>query len=284
MTASPDSLPAVSRTALGVAGLRALESTRPDKLFDDPYARAFFEAGRDLFPEAPDSAEELTSSNPANRLGAVFYAHVVVRTRFYDEYLLAATAAGCRQVVLLAAGLDTRAYRLGWPGGLRLFELDLPDVLAFKDDVLTRESATPRCARTVVPADLREDWPGELRAAGFDPALPTAWLAEGLLVYLSYDEATRMLATVGDLSAPGSRLACEHRPDGDQDGLLTQARALRGAENVTSLWKGGLGTHATDWLSDHGWQPQTYSRSSLAVAYGREADGTAGGFLIAVRD
>ncbi|MFC4080331.1 SAM-dependent methyltransferase [Amycolatopsis samaneae] len=274
----------MSRTALGVAGLRALESTRPDRLFDDPYARAFFEAGRALFPEAPGPGQELRPSTPANRLGALFSAHVVVRTRFYDEYLLAATAAGCRQVVLLAAGLDTRAFRLGWPAGLRLFELDLPEVLAFKDEVLTRESATPRCARTVVPADLREDWPGALLAAGFDPAVPTAWLAEGLLVYLSHAEAARMLTTAGAMSVAGSRLACEHRPDGDEDGLLAQARALPGAEKVTALWKGGLGAHATDWLTDHGWQPQTYSRSSLATAYGRDADGPEGGFLIAVRD
>ena len=138
------------------------ESRRDDRLFDDPYAQAFVDAAPGAFPEEPKSQEQLAALGPLASLGAVFYAHAVIRTRFFDDYLAAATAAGCRQVVLLAAGLDTRAFRLAWPQRTRVFEVDLSDVLAFKDTVLSARGAVPRCERTTVPADLREDWTAAL--------------------------------------------------------------------------------------------------------------------------
>ncbi|MEU7785793.1 SAM-dependent methyltransferase [Amycolatopsis sp. NPDC049159] len=271
-----ESLPAVSRTAVGVAALRAAESRRPDRLFDDPYAAAFFEAGRSALPDA-------SPSGPQAGLGALFYPQVVIRTRFYDDHLL---GSDCTQVVLLAAGLDTRAFRLTWPAGTRLFELDLPEVLAFKDDVLDEQDAEPSCERVVVPADLREDWATRLRGAGFDPAAPTAWLAEGLLMYLTPEEAERLLTTVGELSAPGSRIAFEHRPGTPPDSLIARAKAAAGGEHVTSLWRGGLGGRAPEWLAAHGWAPSTVTRAELAAAHGRPSDddATAGGFVTAVRD
>jgi len=269
-----ESLPAVGRTAVGVAALRALESHRPDRLFDDPYAAAFYEAGRSVLPEA---SEDRTRDG----LGPIFAAQVAIRTRFYDDYLL---SAGCAQVVLLAAGLDARAFRLAWPPGTRLFELDLPEVLAFKDQVLTGQGAEPSCERVVVPADLREDWASALRAGGFDPSVPTAWLAEGLLVYLSYEDADAMLTTVSELSAPSSRVSFEHRPADAPDGLLARARATPAGERVTRLWLGGLRDRAPEWLRDHGWQPTTYTRAELAEDYGRPAsdDQAVGGFVTAV--
>ncbi|MDT7805962.1 MAG: hypothetical protein QOI78_9395 [Actinomycetota bacterium] len=268
-----ESLPAVGRTAVGVAALRALESRRPDRLFDDPYATAFFEAGRSALPAPGDGTRE--------GLGPLFAAQVAIRTRFYDDYLL---AAGCAQVVLLAAGLDARAFRLAWPPGTRLFELDLPEVLAFKDQVLTGEGAEPSCERVVVPADLREDWASALREAGFDPGVPTAWLAEGLLVYLSYEDADKMLTTVSELSAPGSRVSFEHRPTDTADGLLARARATPTGERVTRLWLGGLGGRAPEWLREHGWEPTAHTRAELAAGYGRSTseDEGAGGFVTAV--
>ena len=267
-------LPPVSRTALGVAGLRAIESARPDRLFSDPYASAFVGAGKALFP-APERPS-------GQRLGALFYSQLVVRTRFYDEYLTGAVMTGCTQVVLLAAGLDSRALRLDWPSGTRLFELDLPGVLEFKDQVLTDEAAVPRCARVVVPVDLREDWAPALRAAGFDPALPTAWLAEGLLIYLSFDEAARLLGTVGDLSAPGSRIAFEHRADSAST-LLRDARLLEHAREVTDLWQGGLGSDDIRWLTEHGWVPTAHERPSLAQSRGDDTHDEPHGFLTAIR-
>jgi methyltransferase (TIGR00027 family) len=272
-------LPPVSRTALGVAGLRAYESLRPDRLIDDPYAAAFFDAGKALYP-APQPSR--VPAEPGQALGWLFYSHVVVRTRFYDEYLAGAIAAGLTQVVLLAAGLDSRAFRLEWPAGTRLFELDLPGVLGFKDRVLDEHGARARCARVVVPVDLREDWDFALREAGFDPARPTAWLAEGLLIYLSFDEATRLLGMVGELSAPGSMVAFEHRT-GKPSTLVEQALALDNRREVTNLWQGGLAKQGKEWLSANGWQPTAHVRPSLAQEHGRDTRDEPHGFVVAVR-
>ncbi|MEV6642500.1 SAM-dependent methyltransferase [Amycolatopsis sp. NPDC051371] len=265
----------MSRTAVGVAALRARESSRPDRLFHDPYAAAFHEAGRSVLPG--------TAGDPVRSgLGALMYPQIVIRTRFFDDYLL---EAACAQVVLLAAGLDARAFRLAWPAGTRLFELDLPEVLAFKDDVLAAQGAEPACRRVVVRADLREDWAAALRDAGFDPAVPTAWLVEGLLIYLSYEDAERLLTTVGELSAPGSRVSFELRTGDAPDGLVARARAAEGGEPVTGLWRGGLGATAPDWLAAHGWRPTTVTRAEAAAAFGRPSDdnATADGFVTAVR-
>jgi methyltransferase (TIGR00027 family) len=267
----------VGRTAIGMARVRADESRRPDRLFDDPYAEAFVAAAPGALPEERAASGELAA------WGVTISVQGVLRTRFFDDYLLAACQAGCRQVVLLAAGLDTRAFRLAWPPGVRLFELDLPEVLAFKQRVLAREGAVPRCERSVLAVDLRGDWPAELTRAGFEPAESTAWLAEGLLIYLSAVEAARLLAAVGELSAPGSQLALEHRTTADTR-LLDQARAIPALAEVTLLWKGGLGEDARDWLARHGWRAQSHDRAALAAAYGRPLTGpSVGGFLTAVR-
>src|SRR4051812_36764868 len=138
----------VSKTALGVARVRAGESERADRLFDDPWAAKFCAAAPDQVP-----------TGERTPLALAFAFHAIIRTRFYDDYLL---GSDCRQAVLLAAGLASRAYRLDWPSGTDLYEIDLPAVLAFKETVLG--DAEPRCARTVVPADLREDWAKALRA------------------------------------------------------------------------------------------------------------------------
>jgi methyltransferase (TIGR00027 family) len=256
----------VSRTAVGVARLRAMETRRPDRLFEDPYAEAFA-------PGGPEAVSRAASS--------VFRLHIVIRTRFYDDYLLAACASGCRQVVLLAAGLDTRAFRLNWPPDVRLFELDLPELLAYKEKVLEAQSATPRGSRTVVDADLREDWPARLTAAGFQPDVPTAWLIEGLLVYLTPEDAANVLTEVTSLSAPGSQVSCEHR---DADSQHTPGRlALRSPDlaRLTAMWKGGVPTR--DWLAENGWEVQTYDGTTLAESYHREVDAPVGNFLIATR-
>ncbi|WP_101437019.1 SAM-dependent methyltransferase [Amycolatopsis echigonensis] len=263
-----EELPPVGRTAVGVAGLRALESGRPDRLFEDPYAGAFFHAGRAIFEGEQERHRGL---------GMVFAQQVAVRTRFFDDFV-----SGGHQTVLLAAGLDARAFRLDWPDGARVFEVDLPDVLAFKETVLAEQGARPRCERTAVPVDLRDDWGAALRNAGFAPERPTVWLAEGLLVYLSRDEAERLLTGVTEMSAPGSRISFEHRPDGERDGLLERAREVGG--EVTALWRGGLAGDGPEWLAAHGWQPETVTVAELAVRYGREPlDITRGGFVTATR-
>ena len=272
----PAALTGVGRTALSVARVRTRETDRPDALFSDPFARAFLAAYTRAAPGQP-----ITSESPPS-LRATLALQVTIRTRFYDDYLLAATAAGCRQVVLLAAGLDARAFRLPWPEVARLFELDLPGVLAFKESVLAELGAAPRRERTVIAADLRGDWPAQLCAAGFKPAQPTAWLVEGLLIYLSPDEADSILTAVGALSAPGSQLAVER--GNTHATLIAQAQASDEADRISPLWQGGLGQDAAEWLGAHGWQPTVHDLVTLAVSYGRSAPaGSVSGFVTASR-
>lgn len=277
---SEEPLRGVEQTALWVAMVRAHESLRADRLFDDPYAQAFLDAALVQFPEAPGERES-AEFGPLASLGARFYVSGVIRTRFFDDYL---TAAGCPQVVLLAAGLDTRAFRLDWPDRIRLFELDLPEVIEFKNTMLAAKGAVPRCDRVTVPVDLRADWAASLTKAGFDAARPVAWLAEGLLLYLTAREARRLLTRVTRLSSPGSQLSFEHSPVATAS-LLAQARLEPMlAEYGSSNWKGGLGAKAPRWLAAHGWRTQIRELGALAEFYQRPIAGQAGdGFLTAIR-
>lgn len=261
-------LDGIGKTALGVARARAWESRQPGGLFNDPYAAAFIKSA---------SADTLPPVRPGGSRARLGY-HVIIRTRFYDDYLLDACARGCRQVVLLAAGLDTRAYRLPWPDGVRLYELDLPEVLTFKDHVLAGEGAVARCSRTALPVDLREDWPARLTEAGLDGERPSAWLIEGLLVYLTAGDATRLLTRVSDLSATGSRLSLER-----QNAARTIAANDRtDIEEYTALWKGGLSGDTADWLDRNGWRTETHELADVAASYERPLpDRTLSGFLTA---
>jgi methyltransferase (TIGR00027 family) len=273
-----ESLDGVSETALGAAEMRAEEREQPDPLFDDPYAAAFVAAAPPLFPDLPS----LEDDPGLSALKDAFLAEIAIRTRFYDDSLLAACASGCRQVVILAAGLDVRAFRLDWPAGVRVFELDLPGLFAFKERVLDEQHTTPKCARTIVPVDLREDWPAHLTGAGFDPQLPTAWIAEGLLAYVTNDDALRLLATVGDLSARGSQLSFEY-DDFAGDSTLSQVRTMPGMEEVASMWEGGLTGRPDEWLRANGWTVTTQDRAELSQSYGRPLADATGGFVTATR-
>jgi methyltransferase (TIGR00027 family) len=243
-------LPGVSRTAVWLAALRAAESARPDRLFDDHLAAAFAEAA------APGGGLSLGPPGASEFLA--------IRIRFYDEFL---RTAGARQVVLLAAGLDSRAFRLDWPPGVRLFEVDLPELFSFKESVLASQGAVARCGRTVVAADLREDWARPLLAAGFDRAEPTAWLAEGLLPYLTMAECDALLSTIGTLRTAGDRLALDH-----MSGAADERAAVREtAETVRSMgasWKSTMDDPA-GWLAGYGWQATTARVPELGERYGR---------------
>jgi methyltransferase (TIGR00027 family) len=268
-------LSGVPKTALGVARIRAGESKRDDRLFNDPYAAAFVAVMPDAY------AGDATRSDAARSVGARIALHVVIRTKFYDDYLLAATTDGVSQIALLAAGLDTRAFRLPWPSDTTVYEVDLPDVLAFKDEVLSRTAGTPACHRVAIAADLTSDWAAEVLGAGFDPTLPTAWLVEGLLVYLTHDDAAGLLNTIAELSAPGSRLSCEQGRSAMQ---LAAQSAESGASEATKLWQGGI-EDISGWLADHDWSVEQHALADLARDYGRPiADPTTStGFVIARR-
>ncbi|MET9629517.1 SAM-dependent methyltransferase [Lentzea sp. NPDC006480] len=241
---------AVSRTALWVASMRATEAARPDRLHDDPLAAA-------VVASAAASAQSIPPAPP----GAAEF--MAIRTRFYDDFLAAAPL----QIVVLAAGLDARAFRLPWPSGTRVFELDLPELLAFKAELIAATSLVAACTRVVVPVDLRDDWATVLSAAGFSPAQPTAWVAEGLLQYLSEPDKKRLLDTVSGLSAPGSRFAFDHM-DTSADDRASVADALNrirsmGAEFVATV------SDPAGWLTAHGWSVAVDRVPALAVEYGR---------------
>lgn len=204
----------VGLTALLVAAARAIETHRHDSLAQDVYAEHFVRA-------APASASwpvhmRQVPDGEANPLWGRFARYFGLRTRVLDDFLLESAHVGdARQVVLLGAGLDTRAYRLDWPPGCVLFEVDREGVLAFKHQVLDGLSATPKAARVPIPTDLRADWAGALTGAGFDPGAPSVWLAEGLLFYLPSAAETQLIDTVDRLSTAGSALAYEVKLDKD---------------------------------------------------------------------
>jgi methyltransferase (TIGR00027 family) len=204
----------VGATALGVAAGRAAETNSDDPLIRDPYAQMFLDAAGDgipnLYARDEDIPPELIDIDPrmAERMQAM-RGYIASRTLFFDQFFLAAARDGVRQAVILAAGLDARAWRLDWPAGSVVYELDQPKVLAFKDATLESHGVSPATTYVGVPVDLRHDWPAALRAAGFDPALPTAWSAEGLLPYLTADAQDVLFERIVSLSAPGSRVAVE---------------------------------------------------------------------------
>ncbi|GAA2548696.1 SAM-dependent methyltransferase [Mycolicibacterium diernhoferi] len=206
----------VGTTAVMVAAARAAETASADPLIKDPYARILVEgAGGGPWGLMMDEGWVARAAE-IDPDGAAMFAHMgnyqAVRSRFFDDFFIAAGAAGIRQVVILASGLDSRAYRLEWPAGTTVFEIDQPKVLEYKGSVLAEHGVAPAANRHEVAVDLRHDWPRALRAAGFDADVPTAWLAEGLLMYLPADAQDRLFAQITDLSAADSRIAVETAP------------------------------------------------------------------------
>jgi methyltransferase (TIGR00027 family) len=220
----------VGATATMAAAARAIATREDRSLIDDPFAEPLVRAvGVDLLTRLASGEEP-----PGDLVGQVAIDGAKVRTKFYDEFFVEATNAGVTQVVILAAGLDSRAYRLPWPAGTVVYEVDQPPVVEFKTRTLAELGATPTADRRVVAVDLRDDWPAALRAAGFDPARPTAWSAEGLLGYLPPEAQDRLLDTITELSAPGSRVATESRPNprpGDEE------RTKEGLNRISERWR-----------------------------------------------
>ena len=201
----------VGATATMVAAQRALANR--EGLIDDPFAEPLVRAvGVDFFTRFLDGEIDLAEVGPEFNLRRAAEG-MAVRTRFFDRLFIDAAAAGVRQAVILAAGLDARAYRLPWPDGTVVYEVDQPDVIEFKTRTLTDLGVEPIADRRPVGIDLREDWPKALLEHGFDAGQPTAWIAEGLLIYLPPQAQDKLFDNITELSAPGSRLATEHVPD-----------------------------------------------------------------------
>lgn len=259
----------VGRTALGVATFRAIESERPDAVIADPFARWFVEAADDS-----DFVALLADPTPLEAVPFFGSGFMGVRTKFFDNYFTAASADGVRQVVVVASGLDDRAYRLDWPAGTVVFELDRSTVLDFKREVLDAHDARPTADLRTVAVDLRTDWPAALARAGFAPDRPTAWSAEGLLPYLPGAAHDALFARIDSLSAVGSRLALNGFGTGTDIERFTALRRKYvgdttpfGSVDLDDLIYVDLRIDPADWLGEHSWEVTRASTAALAEAY-----------------
>ncbi|BBX48200.1 class I SAM-dependent methyltransferase [Mycobacterium cookii] len=266
----------VGATATMVAAGRAMATKAENPLINDPYADPLVRAvGLDFFVKMIDDELDLSlfPDTSPDRTQAIING-MAVRTKYFDDYLLDAVGAGVRQVVILASGLDSRAYRLPWTDGTTVYEIDQPQVIEFKTRTLADLGAQPTATRRTVSIDLRADWPAALQAAGLDTGKPTAWLAEGLLIYLPSDAQDRLFDNITALSVPGSAIATEYVP-GMKDLDLEQARertALfrqHGLDlDMTSLVYAGERSHVIDYLRGKGWGATGTPRADLFAANG----------------
>ena len=264
----------VGATATAVAAMRAMASQGPDALLDDPWADPLVRAvGIESFvglldgatPETPDAALSLRS----------LIEQMAVRTRFFDDFFTTTTNSGVRQAVILAAGLDTRAYRLPWPAGTVVYEIDQPDVIEFKTRTLAGLGAQPTAQRRTIAIDLRDDWQSALVQAGFVTSLPTAWSAEGLLAYLPPEAQDRLFDDITALSASGSRVASEYvdmrgLPSDWAQQLTERSQRLGSTVNLAELIYTGDRNDAADYLKSHAWQVGIVDADEAHAANGLE--------------
>jgi methyltransferase (TIGR00027 family) len=264
----------VGATATAVAASRAMASKTPDPLLDDPWADPLVRAvGIDTFVKLIDGEIDQADDPLFNR--RAMNEQITVRTRFFDDFFVQSTGSGIRQAVILASGLDTRAYRLPWPAGTVVFEIDQPQVIAFKTRTLAGLGAETTAQRRTVAIDLRDDWPSALKAAGFDASQPTAWSAEGLLPYLPPEAQDRLFDNIAALSAPGSRIATEHldmngMPSDWAERLTERSRRLGSNINLAELFYTGDRNTAADYLAGHGWRVEVRTTEQAYAANGFE--------------
>ncbi len=257
----------VGATATMVAAARAIATKADNPVIEDPFAEPLVRAvGVEFFTRWADGeidAADVDHDESSWKLGHMPDA-MAARTRFFDGFFGDATQAGIRQAVILASGLDARAYRLAWPAGMRVFEIDQPEVIEFKATTLAGLGATPNADLRTVAIDLRHDWPKALVNAGLDTRRPTAWIAEGLFGYLPPAAQDALLDNITALSADGSRLACEATPDRPQIDKEQAREVLRKASDkwrehgleldFTDLGFEGERTDVGSHLQDLGWR------------------------------
>ncbi len=274
----------VGATALGVAAARAAETARPDPLIRDEYAYLLTSSAGPAWAQMASGDDGwLADDEQALRLHEMARDYQAVRTHYFDAYFTAAVRTGIRQVVILAAGLDSRAYRLEWPADTTVFEIDQPKVLGYKTSTLDAHGAVARARRVPVAVDLRDDWPSALVAAGFDPTQPTAWLAEGLLPYLPGDAQNRLFQMVTEHSAAGSQIAVEafNLHPSQYSAEKRAARRERTAQlrerlgldlDVdTLMYTEDERADAAQWLADHGWRVDAMPSAQEMARLGRPA-------------
>jgi methyltransferase (TIGR00027 family) len=265
----------VGATATMVAAARALASREDEPLIDDPFAADLVRAvGVDFFTRLVDGEIPLTALEGDGP--RVMTDVMAVRTRFFDDFFVEAGETGIRQAVILASGLDARPYRLPWPQGSTVYEIDQPKVIEFKTATMESIGAKPTAQRRAVAVDLRDDWPEALRRSGFDERQPTAWSAEGLLAYLPPDAQDRLFDNITALSAPGSQLATEYHPDGGA-AMSERAKTMgnpwkdHGFDvDLTQLFYRGERNSVVDYLTGHRWQVSARTRPEVFAGYGRK--------------
>jgi methyltransferase (TIGR00027 family) len=268
----------VGATATMVAAARAVASNEDNPIINDPFAAPLVRAvGLDFFVRVVDG-ELTTAETPQGGQGdlQVETDSIAVRTRFFDDFFLNAARDGIRQAVILAAGLDARAYRLSWPNGSVVYEVDQPQVIEFKTTTMASLGAAPSAERRTVSVDLRDDWPAALRSSGFDVTQPTSWSAEGLLMYLPPEAQDRLFDNITSLSAPGSKLATEFHPPSETT-MSERAKSFNqrwlnlGCDiDLSGLFFDGERSDVTDYLTGHGWQVSSRPRRELFSDYGRD--------------
>ena len=272
----------VGATATGVAVGRALANRASTPLINDPFAEPLVRAvGVDFFTRLAsgelDPADVDDGEFGMKRMGDM----MAVRTRFFDDFFIKATNGGIRQAVILASGLDARAYRLPWPDGTTVYEIDQPAVIEFKTTTLTDLGAAPTADRRAVAIDLRHDWPTALRGAGLDPTQPTAWSAEGLMPFLPPQAQDELLDNITMLSAAGSQLATENVQDASQAVPMMAEQMRQATERwrdhgfdveMTDLWYEGDRNDVVDYLDQHGWTVAATSAADLFAAHGLSVD------------
>lgn len=252
----------ISLTARLTAAARARETRRPDRLFDDPLAAALAGA------EGVAFMERLEAAGRPPGAPAVDNPYIAIRTRFFDDFMTRAVAeSSARQVVLLAAGLDTRAFRLDWPEGTRWFELDRPEVIVAKQEILDAEHARPRCARQAIGVDLAGDWPAALLAAGFQAHATSVWLVEGLTPYLDEGAVGSVLERSAALAAPGSRLAADVVAKTFLESVWTRPH-LETMARAGAPWRFGT-DQPEDFFAARGWRASVVRPGTEGASFGR---------------
>ena len=264
----------VGATATMVASQRVV-GTRAG-LINDPFAEPLVRAvGTEFFTRLIDGEIDLDDVDPEFNMRRAAEG-IAVRTRFFDRLFTGATAAGVRQAVILAAGLDARAYRLPWPDGTVVYEVDQPEVIEFKTRTLAGLGAEPTAERRAVGIDLRHDWPKVLVQNGFDRTEQTAWIAEGLLVYLPPEAQDRLFDNITDLSVPGSRVATEHIPDmtvfagGRLQRISGRLKKYGHDIEMSDLVYHGERSHVTEYLASLGWDVSALPMREAYAANGFE--------------
>jgi methyltransferase (TIGR00027 family) len=265
----------VGSTALFVAAARALEAQKPDPLAVDAFAEMFCRAVGGPWaavldgeaPEHPLKSEEF---------GQHFVTFQAARTRYFDAYFRRAAQAGVRQIVLLAAGLDSRAHRLDWADGTIIYELDQPQVLDFKRDAVAANGANAKAERREIAIDLRDDWPQALRDSGFQPDQPSAWIAEGLLIYLPASAQEQLFTGIDALASTGSHLAVEEGRPMDRDVFRAKVHEAKAIDDERGQWwqlvYNEQHAPAAQWFGERGWTAEDTTLLDYLEAVGRSVD------------